>query len=53
MMSVWRRLPSAELGRWKRIAIPRGLEVGSVSGIEGSPVEEEKRTVIGVEEEVK
>ena len=29
--------------------MPRGLEFGSVSGIAGRPVEEEKRRVIGVE----
>lgn len=52
MMSVWCRLPSGE-GRWKRIAIPRGLALGSVSGMVGRPVEEEKRTVIGVEGDVK
>lgn len=31
------------------MAMPRGLAEASVSGIEGSPVLEEKRTVIGVE----
>lgn len=35
-------------GRWKRIAIPWGFAFVSVSGIEGRPVDEEKRTVIGV-----
>jgi hypothetical protein len=40
-------------GRWKRIAMPRGLPVGSVSGSCGVPVDEEKRTVIGVEEALK
>lgn len=29
--------------------MPRGLALGSVSGILGKPVEEEKRTVIGVD----
>lgn len=52
MMSVWWRLPSEE-GRWKRRAMPRGLALGSVSGMAGRPVEEEKRTVMGVEGEVK
>jgi hypothetical protein len=33
--------------------MPRGLAFGSVSGICGSPVDEEKRTVIGVEEALK
>jgi hypothetical protein len=40
-------------GRWKRIAMPRGLLLGSVSGICGRPVEEEKRAVIGVVELLK
>jgi len=31
------------------MAMPRGLALGSVSAILGKPVEEEKRTVIGVE----
>lgn len=31
------------------MAMPRGLALGSVSAIWGKPVEEEKRTVIGVE----
>lgn len=35
------------------MAMPRGLDVGSVSGIEGRPVEEEKRTVMGVEGRLK
>ena len=48
MMSVCLCSPS-----WNRIAIPRGLEVGSVSGMVGRPVEEEKRIVRGVEGEVK
>lgn len=52
MMSVCWRLPFAS-GRWKRIAIPCGLELASVSGICGKPVEEEKRTVIGVDEALK
>lgn len=45
MMSVceW---PSAE--RRKRMARPRGLALGSVSGIWGRPVEEEKRARRGV-----
>lgn len=47
-ISVCRRLPLAS-GRWKRIAIPRGLAEASVSGIDGRPVEEEKRTVMGVD----
>lgn len=29
--------------------MPRGLALGSVSGIVGKPVDEEKRTVTGVE----
>jgi len=33
----------------KRIAIPRGSALGSVSGILGIPVEFENRTQIGVE----
>ena len=33
--------------------MPRGLALGSVSAILGKPVEEEKRTVIGVEELLK
>ena len=33
--------------------MPRGLEVGSVSGMVGRPVEEEKRIVRVVEGEVK
>lgn len=53
MMSVWWRRPSAVEGRWKRMAMPRGLAVGEVSGIVGSPVEEEKRMVRGVEGAVK
>lgn len=35
------------------MAMPRGLLLGSVSEILGVPVEEEKRTVMGVEGEVK
>ena len=53
MMSVWRRLPSADLGRLKRRAMPRGEALGSVSGITGMPVDSEKRTVKGVEGKVK
>lgn len=37
----------------KRRAKPRGFALGSVSGISGMPVEEEKRTVMGVEGELK
>jgi len=33
--------------------MPRGFALGSVSGIVGMPVEEEKRTVMGVEGEEK
>lgn len=40
-------------GSWKRNAMPRGLPLGSVSGILGVPVEEEKRTMMGVEGAVK
>jgi hypothetical protein len=39
--------------RWKRIAMPRGLALGSVSASRGKPVEEEKRIVRGVEGAVK
>jgi len=35
------------------MAMPRGLALGSVSGIVGNPVEEEKRTVIGVDVSLK
>jgi len=41
------------LGIWKRIAMPRGLALGSVSGMVGKPVEEEKRRVREVLGEVK
>ena len=44
-MSVCWRRPVEESGRWKRMAMPRGLAAGSVSGIVGMPVEEEKRIV--------
>lgn len=53
MISVWRLSPSLPSGRWNLRARPRGLDVGSVSGITGSPVEEEKRRVMGVEGEEK
>lgn len=43
MISVWVRPP-----KLKRIAIPRGEALGSLSGIVGNPVELEKRTVMGV-----
>lgn len=52
MTSVCCRLPPTS-ARWKRIAIPCGLAFESVSGICGSPVEEEKRTVIGTDEVLK
>lgn len=48
MMSVCCRLPFCS-GKWNRMAMPRGFALGSVSGILGRPVEEEKRTVIDVE----
>ena len=35
--------------RMKRIAMPRGLALSSLSGIWGSPVELEKRTQTGVD----
>lgn len=43
MTSVCLRSP-----RWKRIAIPRGSPLGSVSGMLGIPVELENRTQTGV-----
>lgn len=52
IISVCCRLPFCS-GRWNRIAIPRGLALASVSGILGKPVEEEKRTVIGVDAALK
>ena len=51
-MSVCRLFPPLS-GRWKRIARPRGLALPSVSGMLGRPVDEEKRSVMGVEGVVK
>jgi hypothetical protein len=48
-MSVCLRLPSGPLGSWNRTAKPLGLELSSLSGILGIPVEFEKRTRIGVD----
>lgn len=53
IMSVWERRPLGRSGRWKRRARPRGLAVGSVSAMDGMPVDEEKRAVMGVDAEVK
>ena len=39
--------------RWKRTAIPRGFAVGLLSGIIGTPVELENRTVTFVDGRVK
>ena len=47
IISVCLRRPFTS-GRWKRIAIPRGLASEMLSGILGSPVEFEKRTQTGV-----
>ena len=41
------------VGSKNRTAKPRGLALGSVSGIWGRPVEEEKRARMGVEGRVK
>ena len=40
-------------GKWNLTAKPLGLAPGSVSGMVGPPVEEEKRTVMGVEDALK